>query len=132
MATRHGKNAVLYWGAVTAIPVAETHDDITASMGPDFAPDTAHGDSFETSIPGILKFDMSFSSWFDTAYHTLIDAAIGSTTAKFYWYPDRADNTIYWWGTAYVAMDSYSTPMGGIVDTAFKLVAATQPTYKHP
>lgn len=132
MATKHGRLAVLYWGQNTAVPIAETHDDIGASMEPDFAPDSAHGDNFETSIPGMLKFDLTFTAWFDTSYHTLVDDAIAKTVGRWYWYPDRTDSTIYWYGTGYLGMTDYKTPMAGIVDTGFRLVAATQPTYKHP
>lgn len=132
MATKHGRNAVLYWGQNTAVPVAETHDDITANLEPDYAEDTAHGDNFKTRIPGALDFQLQFRSWFDTAYHTLMDDAIAKTVGRWYWYPDRTDSTIYWYGTGYLGMTEYATPMAGIVDTGFTVTPATQPTYKHP
>lgn len=102
------------------------------NLAADFAEDSAHGDRFKTKIPGMMDAEMSFRSWFDTAYHTLVEAAINTTLGKWYWYPDRTDSTIYWFGTGYLAMDEYTTPMEGVVDTGFTLVQASQPTYIHP
>jgi hypothetical protein len=132
MATKSGRLGVLYWGASTAVAVAETHDAFGLSLSTDYAEDTSHGDTYRTRIPTLKDFTLSFEKWFDTAYHTLIDAAIASTTGKFYLYPDRTDNTIYWYGTGYVGLEDYNVGLEDTVNESYQLVPTSQPTYVHP
>lgn len=132
MATKTGRLGVLYWGATTAVPVAETHGDFELSLDTEYHEDTSHGDSFRTRIPGLSDFSLTVEKWFDTAYHTMIDAAIAKTTGKFYLYPDRTDATIYWSGTNYWGLNSYVIPLEGIVNESYTLTPASQPVYTHP
>lgn len=132
MPNKNGRLGVLYWGLNTAIPVAETHDDLDLSLSTDFQEDTAHGDTYRTRIPGLKDFSLAVQKWFDTSYHVMIDAAIASTIGKFYLYPDRTDPSIYWFGTNYWGLESYTIPLEGIVNESYTLVPESQPKYIHP
>ena len=132
MANKHGRLGAVYWGANTAVPVAETHGDFDLNLDTDMEEDTSHGDTWKTRIPGLKDWKLAFSKWFDTAYHVLMDAAIASTVGKYYHYPDRTDATVYWYGTGYVAVKSFKTPLGGIIDESYEIIPVSQPTYVHP
>lgn len=131
MATRHGLQAAIYMGSSVAIPVAETHG-ISVSVDTDFAEDSAQGDSWKTYIAGLNDFTVEISKWFDSAEKALINAVINKTVMKFYFYPDRTDNTNYVYGTGYVGGGGFDAPIDGIVDQTYRLVAYSQPTVVAP
>ena len=99
MATLHGKGSVLYMsdGAAAAVKISEAAE---WSIDVDFEddPDPALGDSWKTTLKGLLNFSGAFSGNFDDAQDTLWDAAIAATSAKFYLYPASATTTRYYYG----------------------------------
>jgi hypothetical protein len=133
MATKHGVNAVLYMGATTAIPITETHG-ITIGAETDFAEDSSQGDTWKTYLPGLSDITTEFEKWFDSAAGggTLLAAAIARTLQKVYFYPDRADDTVYLYGTGYVGGGGFDAPIGDIVNQTYSFRFTSQPTYIHP
>ena len=99
MATLHGKGSVLYMsdGTAAAVKISEAAE---WSIDVDFdeSPDPALGDAWETRLKGLLRFAGAFSGNFDDAQDTLWDAAVATTSAKFYLYPDSATTTRYYYG----------------------------------
>src|SRR5215213_10090682 len=98
---RSGHLGVIYIGSATAVPVGETHDDFDLSLETDMQEDTAHGDTFRTRVPGLQDFTLGFQKWNVATEVALLDYAKNRTVVKFYLYPDRTDNTVYWFGTGY-------------------------------
>lgn len=100
MATLHGKGSVLYMNdgsAAAAVQISETAEwSIDAEF--DTEPDPALGDSWATSLKGLMSFSGSFSGNFDDAQDTLWDAFLASTTSKFYLYPDSSQTGRYYYG----------------------------------
>lgn len=129
---RSGHLGALYVGSTTATPVGETHDDFDLGLETDMQEDTAHGDAFRTRVPGLRDFTLSFQKWNLANDNTLVDLAAARTVSKFYLYPDRTDNTVYWYGTGYVTLDSFGIPLEGIVNESYSLTPATQPVFVHP
>lgn len=133
MATKHGVNAAVYLGATTAIPISETHG-ISVSVETDFAEDSSQGDTWKTSLPGLSSFSFEFEHWFDSAVGggALLAAVIARTVQKFYFYPDRADATVYAYGTGYLGGGGFDAPMDDIVNQTFTLEPSGQPSVVHP
>jgi hypothetical protein len=99
MATLHGKGSVLYMngGTGNAVQITEAAEwSIDVDFDED--PDPALGDSWETRLKGLLRFSGAFSGNYDDAQTTLWDAAIASTSSKFYLYPAASVNTKYYYG----------------------------------
>jgi hypothetical protein len=127
----HGRNAVLYLGATTATPVAES-TSITAQTGADFADATAHGATFKKYVPGIADYQLSVDKFYDDAYFTMLDAAFGATVLKHYFYPDRANTGVYFYGTVYLSLDSLQVPVGDMATESWTIVPAGATTFRHP
>lgn len=131
MATRHGLNSILYLGATNASAVAESHG-IKVNVDTDFAEDSAQGDVWKTSLPGLSTFGFEIQKWYDNANHTLLDAVIAKTLQKFYFYPDRADATVYAYGTGYLGGGGFDSQINATIDQAYKFEPSGQPVYVHP
>ena len=84
-------------GTGDAVKISETAE---WSLDVDFDedPDPAIGDSWETRLKGLLRFSGSFSGNFDDAQDDLWDAAVASTSSKFYLYPTTASTGRYYYG----------------------------------
>lgn len=130
MAKSHGKGAVLYLGAATAVPVAET-SNISINLGADMADATAHGNAFRQYIPGINDFGMSVTKFYDNAYWVMWDAAIATTPLKMYFYPSRADNASFFCGVVYVSADSLESPVDDMNAESWNIVPASAVTVAH-
>jgi hypothetical protein len=133
MATAATTNAQLYLGVTNASPVAETFD-LSIDMSTDTAEDTAHGDVWRTFIPTLSSFEMAVNAHVDMAAGggALTAWAIARTVLKFYLYPDRNTQTVYWYGT--VRLGSAGMPLGleDVIDTNFTAIPASAPAYVHP
>lgn len=125
MPTTHGKNAALYMGAATgtAVPLAETNE-ISFSFAPDFAEDSAHGDTNKSYVPGLFDFEGTIAGHYDTNDNTLLAAALASTKQKFYFYPNRSWSFQYFYGQAFVALNDLTAPLNAVVGNSFTLRAA--------
>jgi len=99
MATLHGKGSVLYMsdGSAAAVPISEAAE-WSIDVEFDEEEDPALGDSWKTRLKGLLDFSGAFSGNFDDAQDTIWDAAMASTSAKFYLYPAAATTTRYYYG----------------------------------
>jgi len=99
MATLHGKGSMLYMsdGTGAAVRISEAAE---WSLDVDFEEDTdpALGDSWTTRLKGLLNFSGAFSGNFDDLQDTLWDAAVNTTVAKFYLYPDATQTGRYYYG----------------------------------
>lgn len=135
MATKHGINAGLYMGpnSGVAVPITET-TEITIEIDTDFASDAAQGDSWDTSLPGLSTFSLTFTKHYDSAAggQTLLQAVRDRTLQKFYAYPDRSDNTVYVYGTGYLGGGGLNMGMGDVIDQEFSLEPSSQPTIVAP
>lgn len=65
--------------------------------------DSAFGDTWETRLKGLNKFDGTLGANYDTAQagNALWEAATASTSRKMYLYPDRATLTNYYYGNIF-------------------------------
>lgn len=131
MAVNHGKNAILYLGATTAIAVAETND-INIQGGADLADATAHGATTKKYIPGVTDFQVGVSKFYDDVYFAMIDAALNTTAMKAYLYPSRATAAIYFYFTGYLSMDGLGFPVGDMAGEEYTLVPGTAVGFIHP
>jgi hypothetical protein len=133
MATKAGTDAILYLGVTNASRVDETYD-LSIETTTDFAEDTAHGDAFRTFIPTLGTFSLTVGKHFDSAAGggQLQQWAIAKTLLKFYLYPDRADATIYWYGTGYLGGGGMSMTLEDVIDSEFEFQPSGQPNYVHP
>jgi len=123
MAKSHGKNAALYLGAVTAVPVAET-SNISISLPTDFADASAHGATYKEYVPGLRDLTIAVDKFYDDAYGTMINAAIANTVLWFYAYPNRTVTGKYFMGQCYVGLDSLDSPVGDMNAESWNIVHA--------
>lgn len=133
MATAAGTNAIIYLGSTNAAPITETFD-LSIETTTDTAEDTAHGDTWRTFIPTLSTFDMTIDKHFDSAAGggQLQSWVIARTTLKYYLYPQRADSTVYWYGTCYLGGGGMSMGLEDVIDSQFTGIPISQPTYVHP
>ena len=104
IATLHFKNALFYLqGSVSeAVPISEAME-IGIDVDYDEDPDPAFGDTWETRLKGINRFNGTLGANYDTAQagNALWEAATASTSRKMYLYPDRATMTNYYYGNIF-------------------------------
>jgi hypothetical protein len=133
MATKAGTNAIIYLGATNASAITETFN-LSVEVSTDTAEDTAHGDTWRTRIPTLSDFTLEMEKHHDFAAGggALITAVINRTLQKYYLYPDRADATIYWYGTAYLAGGGMSLGLEDVIDSSFSVIPVSQPALVHP
>lgn len=130
MAKSHGKNGVIYLGANTAAPVAETKSE-DLSLGTDFADSTPQGSTFKQYMPGLKDFKIKLDKFYDDAYFTMIDAALNDTVLKFYFYADRNTTGNYFYGQVYLSMDSLKSDIGDVNMESWSVVPAGAITLRH-
>lgn len=110
MATQLGRDAAIYWGTgVSPGVIAETRN-IALDLGADFADDTVHGDVNRTEAPTYSRFNCSVTGLFDTTDFTIMDGALNKDNGYCYIYFKSDDNTMYWYGRGYVAVDEEGNP----------------------
>lgn len=99
MSTLHGKDSILYMngGSGDATQITEAAE-WTIDVDFDTDPDPALGDSWETRLRGLARYSGTFTGNFDDAQDQLWDAAVATTTSKFYIYPASGTNTRYYYG----------------------------------
>ena len=102
MARISGKSGRLYAGitsAGTAEPIAFIN-----SFSLNFATDkqdvTCFGDTNKAYVSGFADATGDFAGFYDDATAQLYTAATDGIARKFYFYPDTASTTKYWFGTA--------------------------------
>ena len=130
MAKSHGKYGVLYLGANTAVPVAETKSE-DLSIGTDFAEASAQGNTFKSYVPGLKDFKLKVNKFYDDSYFTAIDAAINDTAQRMYFYPDRNVTGNYFYGSAYLSIDSLKSDIGDMNSESWSVVPASAITFRH-
>ena len=96
MTTLHGRNAMLYIGAVIS-EATEWH--LTTER--DLADDTAFGDTWKTNLAGMLGWSGSFAGRLDTASKQAFTVAIATTVAALYLYPTASTPTAYYYGNCW-------------------------------
>src|SRR5918999_878839 len=72
---------------------------VTAST--DRADVTAQGDTVKVYVAGLPDFSIEYSGFLDAASPQFYTAATDGLARKVYLYPDTADATKYWFGTAF-------------------------------
>lgn len=102
MARQHGRAGRLYMsiasgGSASPVPFINTFSIDLATQQVDV---TAFEDNNMVYVSGLPDAKGSFAGFFDNATKQMATAAIDGTARKFYWYPDKAVNTIYFFGTA--------------------------------
>lgn len=112
MATIHGRNAHVYLqgSGSEAIPVSESNE-WTMNLEFDTEVDAAFGDTWESTLRGLVRASGTIGGNFDTAATVLWDATINSNPRKMYLYPDRASTARYYYGTIWPQL-SANMPMG--------------------
>lgn len=133
MATDVGTNAIIYLGSTNASPITETFD-LSIETSTDTADDSSQGDVWRTFIPTLSTFDMTVNKHFDNAAGggSLQTFVINRTVLKYYLYPNRTSSTIYWYGTCYLGGGGMSMTLEDVIDSTFKAIPISQPTYVHP
>lgn len=133
MATKAGTQAILYLGSTNAAAISETAE-MAIEVSTDFAEDTAHGDTWRTFIPTLSTFNLSVTKHFDSAPGggQLDQWVVSRTLLKFYLYYDRADATIYWYGTGYLGGGGATMGLEDVIDGSYTLQPSGQPTLVHP
>lgn len=132
MATVQSRDAAVYWGS-TASPgrIAETRN-ISIDMGSDFVEDTVHGDTVRSESPTFNRFNATITGLYDDAVPKLIDDALSKVQGYFYIYPKSNDNTIYFYGRGYVAVDENSYPYDDFAKLNWTIRPSGTVTFKHP
>lgn len=101
----HGKNALLYLGAAGAAAIS-IGEQLDWSLDFDMATvdTTPLTNTWKTFVKGLQGYTGSFSGNFDTSSVQLWSAATSTVPEKFYLYPDIAQPTRYYYGTAWVQL----------------------------
>ena len=103
----HGKNAVLYLGIPTAVPLAtQTDYEIThkdALVDTTTLPNSV-GVVWGNQVKGVKTWDCKFNGMFDLSSVQLWDAALSDSAANFYLYPTATNMANYYYGTGFVTM----------------------------
>jgi hypothetical protein len=132
MATKYARNQILYAGSGVPTPVSEGRGfKITRST--DLLEDTSWGDSSKSYNVGLSDFKGALTKWYDTAAFVCEAAALAGTVMKFYWYPDRATVTDYWYWTGYLTSMSQGGDIGAMIEETYDIVAdnVVAPTHIH-
>ena len=102
MARQHGRAGRLYMAIAsggTASPVPFI-SQFSIDLDTPQVDVTSFEDNNAVSVSGLPNAKGSFAGFFDNATKQMATAAVDGTARKFYWYPDKAVNTIYYFGTA--------------------------------
>src|SRR5512144_1810839 len=120
MSTAASTNAQIYLGVTNASPIDETFD-LSIDYTTDKAEDTAHGDTNRTYIPTLSDVEMTIGKHVDfaTGGGQLQSWVIARTTLKFYLYPDRNTQTVYWYGSVKLLGGGMKMGLEDIVDSTF-------------
>ena len=112
MATLHAKNAIVYMqGSGTEAQTLTEAAEVSIDIDYDTETDSAFGDTWETRLKGLIRYNGSVNGNFDTAQALLFDAITQATSRKMYVYPDRATTTRYYYGTVWPRL-SVGLPIG--------------------
>ena len=130
MATVLGRDAAIYWGATTAVAVAETRN-ISIDMGADFVEDTVHGDTFRTEAPTFSRFAVSITGLYDDAAFEIIDDAISKVQGFWYIYPKSNVDTQYFYARGYVSVDTTDFPYDDYSNMNWSVRPSETVTFKH-
>lgn len=109
MARIHGKNAVIYLGAssaVAATPVSEMAD-WSIDMDVATVDVSSLNQTWKNSLKGMFGWSGTFSGNFNTASNQLWTAATDNTDTpiKFYLYPTLNNMGAYYYGTGWVQLN---------------------------
>jgi hypothetical protein len=117
MTAIHGKNAIIYLspGSGAAVPISEQQQySIEANF--ETVSTAELGDVWDGAVKGLHKWTGTLQGNFDTASNNLWNAMLSSTPNNFYLYPDRSAPTRYYYGTAWITLDTVIA--GGVTDKA--------------
>jgi len=134
MATKYARNQILYAGSGTSPGAVAEGRGFKITKSTDLLEDTSWGDSSKSYQVGLSDFKGALTKWYDTAAFVLEDAAKAGTQLKFYWYPDRATATDYWYWTGYVVSMTQGGDIGAMIEESYDIVAdnVTAPTHIYP
>lgn len=128
MARKNSRRALLQLSPTLNGPYTDingTHG-FTIEMPTNFSDSSAHGQRFETSIPGLQGFSGTITKWYDTASTLLEDASLNKIPYHFRAYPDRGDTLNYYRGQCYIGMESENMDLGNTIDQSYTLVLADE------
>jgi len=119
MATRNSRNARILVGGTA---VNKTHG-ATVNPTTDYSEDTSHGDEYKSYLPGLKDFTVEISAWYDSAYHTLRNAALdGTALSDVLVYPDYSTTTHYWYCPAmYCSLTDHDLAIGNTIGETYEL-----------
>jgi len=132
MGTKYARNQVLYAGSGVPTPVSEGRG-FKITRGTDLLEDTSWGDTSKSYQVGLADFKGALTKWYDSAAFVLEAAVLAATAMKFYWYPDRATATDYWYWTGYLTSLTQGGDIGAMIEESYDIVAdnVTAPTHVH-
>lgn len=132
MGTKYARNQVLYAGSGVPTPVSEGRG-FKITRGTDLLEDTSWGDTSKSYQVGLADFKGALTKWYDSAAFVLEAAVLAATAMKFYWYPDRATATDYWYWTGYLTSLTQGGDIGAMIEESYDIVAdnVTAPTHIH-
>jgi len=126
MARYHGKEGQIYMsttGTGTCVPVVAL-TSWTISLARDRVDVTAFGDANKQKVQGLPDVSGSIAGWYDDTEDTPFTAADSADGTKMYLYPDAANApTKYWYGPAFVDIQSVETGVDGAVSIAMSFEA---------
>jgi hypothetical protein len=107
---------------INGTAVNKTHG-ATVSPTTDYSEDTSHGDEYKSYLPGLKDFMVDISAWYDSAYHTLRNAALDNTAlSNVLVYPDYSQTTHYWHcPTMYASLNEWNGDIGNTIGETFQL-----------
>jgi hypothetical protein len=102
MATIHGKGGMVYLqGSGNAATMLGEARSWKIAIDSETDEDNALGDTWKTSLKGLMGWNMSVEGNFDTAETSPFDAATASTVKTVYLYPVAASTARYYYGSCW-------------------------------
>ncbi len=118
MARAHGRKGRLYMALASggsAAPVAFINS-FSIDLSTQQVDVTAFEDNNMVYVSGLPDAKGSYAGFFDDATKQMITASLDGVSRKFYWYPDKSVNTIYFFGTGnFSTSQNWSTTTAGTI-----------------
>ena len=127
MARYNGRHGLVYLGAsggAAAVSVAQLNN-WTLDMSQDFSDATSFGDGNRQYTAGIPDCQGTFAGVWDDTNDTMYDAAHQTGALNMYLYPSSLVLTKYFYGTAHVALNSFSVAQGETITVEGAFAAAS-------
>ena len=131
MPTRNTRNVRV---VIAGVAVSKAHG-ASLNAETDYSEDTSYGDVYKSYLPGLKDCEVNISAWYDSAYSTLVNAALaGTALSAVAVYPDFATTTHYWlFPTMYASLNEASFDIGNTAGHTFSLrnAGGATPTWNY-